>query len=69
MEKFYYIVDSELPADSSVVAIELLTELEATQYLADNQVDLEVPYILGDGTEITKKYYAFEAAEVEASEE
>jgi hypothetical protein len=63
MEKFYYIVDSEKPADDSI-ASELLTEEEALEFLAENQVDLAEPQLLGDGTEITKKYYMFEAPEV-----
>jgi hypothetical protein len=64
MEKFYYIVDSEKPGDDSLVS-ELLTEEEALEFLAGNQVDLDTPYTLGDGTEITKKYYMFEAPVVD----
>lgn len=65
MEKFYFIVDSEKPGDDSIVTdLGLLTEAEAAEFIAENQVDLEEPYSLGDGTEITKKYYIHEAPEV-----
>ncbi len=65
MEKFYFIVDSEKPADDSVVdGLGLLTEAEVAEFIAENQVDLVEPYTLGDGTEITKKYYVHEAPEV-----
>lgn len=65
MEKFYFIVDSEKPGDDSIVTdLGLLTEAEAAEFIAENQVDLEHPYTLGDGTEITKKYYVHEAPEV-----
>jgi hypothetical protein len=67
MEKFYYIVDSEKPGDDSL-ASELLTEEEALEFLAANQVDLDIPLVLGDGTEITKKYYMFEAPAVDGVE-
>jgi len=62
MEKFYIIVDSEKPGDDSLVeGLGLLTEEEAAEFIAENQVDLVEPYTLGDGTEITKKYYVQES--------
>jgi hypothetical protein len=61
MEKFYIIVDSEKPGDDSLVeGLGFLTEEEAAEFIAENQVDLVEPYTLGDGTEITKKYYVYE---------
>jgi hypothetical protein len=61
MEKFYIIVDSEKPGDDSLVeGLGFLTEEEAAEFIAENQVDLVEPYTLGDGTEITKKYYVHE---------
>ena len=65
MEKFYIIVDSEKPGDDSLVeGLGFLTEEEAAEFIAENQVDIDEPYTLGDGTEITKKYYVQEAREV-----
>lgn len=65
MEKFYFIVDSEKPGDDSVMTdLGLLTEAEAAEFIAENQVDIAEPYSLGDGTEITKKYYVHQAPEV-----
>jgi len=68
MEKYYYIVDAQAPAEDSVVRFEdelsVVTKEVADAFIAANQEDLEVPILLEDGVEFTKRYTVLEVKEV-----
>ncbi len=69
MEKLYYIVDANAPADDSVVKFEeggSAVSLEVAEaFIAANQSDLEQPILLEEGVEITKRYTLLEVKPVE----
>jgi len=68
MEKYYFIVDAQAPAEDSVVKFEdglsMVTKEVADAFIAANQEDLEVSILFEDGVEITKRYTVLEVQEV-----